>query len=101
MGEIPYIADFDEIPDNLLPAKEELSRDMQIVAEIVGVRNTLKLAQVFQGTYVYFRNFNKLRQKNRNKAIRAASDRGKSVTAIAREFNLCERRIWDILKQDA
>ncbi len=93
------LEEIDRIPGELLPSTEELSGDMEIIAEVVGVRNTLKLGRMLQGTNVYFRNFSGVLRKIRDRKIRAESDKGKSTVALAREFHLTERRIWSILSE--
>lgn len=94
-----HLEDIDRIPDGLLSDKEELSGDRGIIAGVVGVRNTLKLGQVLQGSTVYFRNFAGVLRKLRDKKIRTAYDQGKSAAVLAREFHLTQRRIWSILSE--
>ncbi|MEN8134306.1 MAG: Mor transcription activator family protein [Thermodesulfobacteriota bacterium] len=93
------------LPDEALPRAEELPGDLALVAEIVGVRQTLALVEAFRGTYIYCRNLDHLERQCRNRAIRAEADRrlaageliSKLVPELARRYKLSEKTIWNIL----
>ena len=95
----------DTMPDDALPKAEELPGDLALVAETIGVPNTLALVKVFRGTYIYCRNLDHLERRWRNRAIRAEADRriadgelvSKLVPELARRYKLSEKQIWNIL----
>ena len=87
------------IPDELLPAPEELPGDLALVAEVVGTRLTLELVRRLRGTAVYFRNVDPLLRRHRDRLIRQAYDAGERVPDIARRFKISTRWVWHILGQ--
>ena len=90
---------FVDIPEEIMPEAKDLPGDLCDVAEIVGVRKTLQLAQRFRGTHVYFRSIDSLIRKKRNISIREEYDQGVSVSRLARKYKLTSRQIWTILGQ--
>ena len=86
-----------KLADGEIPTKEELPGDLQEVAEIIGVHHTLKLANRFRGSSVYFHNMDALLRKHRNKAIYKEYAQGVTAPKLARKYRLSTRRIWKIL----
>lgn len=90
---------YDEIPEEFIPEVEDLTGDLRDVAQVIGVGLTLKLAQAFRGTSVYFRNIDHIIRKRRNMCIREAYDQGARVNNLARDFKLSKRQIETILSR--
>ncbi|MFZ5760965.1 MAG: Mor transcription activator family protein [Thermodesulfobacteriota bacterium] len=93
------MADFEiiDLPEDALPAMEELSGDLRLVAEEVGVRQAIRLAQKFNGTMIRLYNVNKWLRRHRDRCIRRDYDAGATGIELARKYGLSDRRIWDIL----
>ncbi|GAB6191132.1 Mor transcription activator family protein [Desulfocastanea catecholica] len=91
----------DRMPDDVLPTIDELSGDMRIVAELVGVRMALTIAERFGGTPVMLYGHKKWLIRWRDQEIRAEYDRGDiSGVALARKHGLCDRQVWNILGRE-
>jgi Mor family transcriptional regulator len=88
---------FIEISKEFMPEAKDLPGELSEIAEIIGVPNTLKLAQRFRGSAVYIRNIDYLIWKQRNDNIRKSYDVGGKVSQLAREHRLSIRQIWRIL----
>ena len=86
-----------EIPPDLMPKAKDLPGDLRAVADVVGVAATIKLAQSFRGTSVYFRNVDNILRKKRNAEIRGAYNSGTRIKDIARTHHLSARSIAIIL----
>lgn len=89
--------DYVEFPKDLVPEVSELPGDLCAVAEIVGVPLTLKLAQRFRSSSVYFHNIDNLLRQQRNIQIRNAYDHGVPVDRLSRQHRISVRQIWNIL----
>ncbi len=90
--------DIINLPDDALPTIEALSGDTRIVAETVGVRGALLLAQKFDGTPIRIWGYRRWRQQYRDKCIREEYDRGGiSGIDLFRKYGVSERRGWQIL----
>jgi len=90
--------DITKVPEDLLPASEDLPGDLAEVAEVVGVPLTLKLVERFCGTKVYFHNMDSMLRKCRNRVIRKIYDQGETTVAqLARKFRISERWVSEIL----
>jgi Mor family transcriptional regulator len=89
-----------KLADEDIPSIEELPGDLPEIAEIIGVPQTLKLANRFRGSSVYFHTMDNILRQHRNKAIRKEYDDGVTVPKIARKYRLSVRNIWLILGRD-
>jgi len=85
------------IPCNMLPQISELPVSLHPVAEIVGVRKTIELTQLFKGSSVFFPKLTLLRCKIRNSFIRKDYDNGLTARQLAIKYNLSDRQIWAII----
>jgi Mor family transcriptional regulator len=95
--------DLTKLPDDLLPAAEELPGELRIVAQHIGVRATLVLEQHWGGVPIYVSKCDALRRQLRDAQIRADYDRmglagdANVVARLARKYDLCLRQIKAIL----
>lgn len=78
-------------------AIEELPESYQAVAEIIGKDNTLKLAHHLGGAGFYFRKLDAMLLYKRDERIRAEFT-GANQKELARDYNLTERQIRNILR---
>ncbi len=79
-----------EVQSNSLP---EVYQEM---AEVIGVENTVILAQSFAGTSVYFPKLERALLSLRNQAIRREFD-GANIKALSRRWNLSARHVRQIV----
>jgi len=87
-----------ELPDDALPAIDELSGDLRLLAEIVGVRPALRVAQAFGGTSIRVYGVNKWLRRHRDRCMRREYEKGGiSGVDLGRKYNISERHIWNIL----
>ncbi|MFC1524646.1 Mor transcription activator family protein [Thermodesulfobacteriota bacterium] len=84
------------LPEDALPAVEELSGDLRMLAEIVTVEKALEVAQVFGGTSIRCYGVQKWIRRWRDRMIRKDSEHMSGIE-LARKYNLSERQIWNIL----
>jgi len=77
---------------------DDLPESYQEVAEIVGVANTLKLASHLGGAGFYFRKLDSMLLYKRDEQIRAEFT-GANHKELAREYDLTERQVRNILMQ--
>jgi Mor family transcriptional regulator len=90
--------DIIELPDDALPEIEELAGDLRLLAEIVGVKPALIVAQRLGGTPLRIPTGRKWILRWRNKMMRAEADRGGiTVVDLARKYRLSERQTYNIL----
>jgi Mor family transcriptional regulator len=90
--------DIIELPDDALPEITELDGDMRLLAEIAGVRMALRIAQVFNGTYVRLAKWRGWIIRHRDKCMRRDYDTGGYTgVELARKYYLGERQVWNIL----
>lgn len=96
----------DQSSDYPYPAIEELPGDLRLIAEVIGVEPTLRLARAFGGTPLYIIKIDRYENRLRNKQIREEFDRRtgqgesatKVVTDISRRPGLpCIRQLWNIV----
>ncbi len=93
-----HIFDIINLPDEALPAIETLSGDMRIVAEAIGVRNALILAQRFDGTPIRIWGYRRWLKDYRDRCMRAEYDRGKVAGVdLFRKYGVSESWGWKIL----
>lgn len=87
-----------ELPDEALPALEELSGDLRLLAEIIGVRLALRVAQVFSGTPIRVYGVRKWIIRHRDRCMRREYDQGGiSGVDLGRKYKVGERQTWYIL----
>lgn len=90
--------DIIDLPEELLPRLETLTCDMRTVAELVGVRNALLLAQQFDGTPIQLWGFRKWVRDHRDRCMREEYDQGNiSGVALFRKYGVSESWGWRIL----
>lgn len=88
--------DTDDIISGL--SADDLPGDLRMIAEVVGVENTIKLSTAFRGCTLYFRSIDHILRSKRNIEIRKDYDSGGvRVIDIARKYNLSKRQIEYIL----
>lgn len=91
--------DIIRLPKEALPSIEELTGDLRIVAEVVGVEKALELGQRFYGVQIRLWNTKKFIRRWRDKQIRKDCDAGMSGVELAKKYNLTDRQVWNILGQ--
>ncbi|MBU1564244.1 MAG: hypothetical protein KJ630_01280 [Proteobacteria bacterium] len=88
----------DKLPDEALPSLDELVGDVRILAEKVGVRLALEIAELFDGTTARFYGTKRCILRWRDTQMREEYDRGGiSVTDLARKHGVGERHTYNIL----
>jgi Mor family transcriptional regulator len=93
--------DLTTLPDDMLPAPEELPGELPYIAGLIGVRPVLVLVKHLGGTHAYIHKMDRLQEQLRNKAMRREYDAGGiTIKALARKHDLCERQVKYILNQD-
>lgn len=91
---------FTELPADAWPRIEQLDGDVRTVAELIGIGNTVKLAQHFDGLPLRLYGWKRWTRTWRNNCIRRDYDNGNnSGKELARKYGLQERQIWKILGQ--
>lgn len=93
----PIRQDVIRLPADALPAVEELSGDLRLLAETIGVDLAMVVGQVFQDTPIRIYGVKTLLLRYRNRRIRAECDAGETAARLARRYGLSERQIWNIL----
>jgi len=100
-------AEFDHLPDDLVPNIDELPGDLAQLARVIegmvpgyGVRIVLRIVTEFRGTHLYCRNLDDLKRQARNRVIIERYDNGERVQDIARWARLSERQVWTILGRE-
>ncbi len=87
-----------ELPDDALPSLEELRGDLRLLAEIVGVRLALRVAQVVDGTPLRIYGGRRWVRRYRDRLMRKECDAGEiTVVDLARRYSLTERQTYNIL----
>lgn len=90
---VEYWPTIDELPGDL----SQLARVIEEVVPCQGVRIVLHLVDEYRSTSVYFHNLDALDRLIRDRWIIERYDKGEKVRDIARDVDLCERRVWDIV----
>lgn len=92
------------IPDELLPAIEELPGDLRLIAEAVeqyrpgqGVLVAVILATEYRGQNLYCRGIEYLEKRLRDEAIRREYDQGARIIDLGLKYNLCRSAVEKIL----
>ena len=94
------------LPREAWPAIDDLpAGDMRMLAEEIGMEKLMRLYELFRSTTIYFGGFDKYLRSHRDAMIRREFDRrtaaGRSarqaVNELAREFDLSDRWIWEII----
>ena len=89
-----------ELPDDALPAVEELRGDLRLLAEIVGVKLALRVAQVVDGTPLRIYGGRRWVRRFRDRSMRHECDVGGiTVVDLARKYGVSERQAYNILGQ--
>lgn len=92
--------DIIDLPDEALPAIEELPGDLRLLAEIVGVRMALVVAQRIGGTHLRVPSLKPWVRRIRDRWMRRTYDQGGiTVVELARRVRLGERQTYVILGQ--
>lgn len=86
-----------ELPEDALPEIDQISGDLRLLAELVGVGMALRIAQAFGGTPIRIYGVQKWLRRHRDRCIRKDSDKGVSAVELGRKYKLSERHIWNIL----
>lgn len=76
---------------------ERFPEPYQTMAREIGIKNTLKLAQHFAGTGMYFPKLDETLTAFRNEKIKAEFN-GANHKELARKYDLTERWVYEILK---
>jgi len=84
------------LPDDALPEIKELTGDLRLLAEIVGVAKALEVGQVFCSTPIRCYNVHKWLRRWRDRQIRQDSEHLSGIE-LARKYRLSDRQIWNIL----
>lgn len=87
------------IPEKDLPDLAELSGDLRLLAEAIGVPLAFTVGQIFKDTPLRLTGVKKFERRHRDKCIVRDYDRGKTVAQITREYGLSDRHVWRILGQ--
>lgn len=91
----------DDLPDEYLPEIDELSGDLRMLAEKVGVRTALQISALFDGTPARLYGHRRWVLKWRDKEIRAEYDKGGiSIIDLARKVGLSDRHVLTILGKE-
>jgi Mor family transcriptional regulator len=82
-----------DIPEWIMQVNTEaLPEVYQEMAEVIGVKNTVLLAQSFAGTSVYFPKLERALLSLRNQTIRREFD-GANIKSLSRRWNLSARHL--------
>ncbi len=88
----------DSLPENALPELAEITGDLRILAEIVGMRIALQISERFDSTPLRLYGHRRWLIRWRDKQIRADYDKGGiSVVDLARKYGLSDRHVYNIL----
>lgn len=88
----------DKLPDDALPDITELSGDLRLLAEKVGVRLALEISELFDCTPARFYGHKRYLTRWRDRQMRAEYDKGGiSVVELARKYGVSERHTYNIL----
>ncbi len=91
----------DDLPDECLPELDELSGDLRMLAEKVGVRKALEISELFNGTPARLYGHHRWVVRQRDREMRKEYDRGGiSVVDLARKYKVSERQAYTILGQE-
>ncbi len=91
----------DKLPEEALPEVHELSGDLRMLAEKVGVRQALEISELFDGTPARLYGHRRWLVVWRDRQMRADYDQGGvSVVDLARKYGISERHAYNILGQE-
>lgn len=91
----------EQLPDDLLPGLEDLSGDLRILAEMVGVRKALEISERFDGTPIRLYGHKKWLRRWRDQCMRDEYDRGDiTVVDLARRHGVSDRTAFNILGKE-
>jgi hypothetical protein len=88
-----------ELPDDALPALEDLDGDLRLLAEKIGdVRKALEIGQLIGSTPLRLTGVGKWLRRHRDRCMRREYDTGEITgEALARKYKLGDRQVWNIL----
>jgi len=90
-----------QLPDDALPGIDDLTGDLRILAELVGVRKALEISERFDATPVRLYGHKKWLREYRNQIIREEYDAGNiTVVELARRHGISERHAFNILGKE-
>ena len=87
----------DDLQAEDLPTIDELTGDLRLLAEIVGVALAIRIGLSFDGVPLRLWGMSKLKKRWRDNRIRKEYDAGASVITLARRHKMSDRQIWSIL----
>ena len=93
--------DIIDLPPELIPEIKDMPGELKEIAGVIGVDNTLKLAQAFRGCTIYMCSIDHLIRKKRNASIRDDHNKGMRVNPLVRKYKLSKRQIETILNSPA
>ncbi len=73
-----------EIPADFMPTAAELPGELKYIAEVIGVENTLKIAQVYQGCKIYICGTDSLSRKSDMEATGSRKHQGEFKAEFAK-----------------
>ena len=82
---------------NEIQSHEELPNLYQIITDLIGIENTLKLAELLGGETIYFPSPTALSRLVRNKRIQEEFN-GYNERSLARKYNLSTKRISQLVR---
>lgn len=86
------------LPEDAWPELSELTGDLRLVAELIGIGNALLLAQAFDGTPIRLYGIRSWIRRHRDRSIRRDYDAGScTVIELARKHHLSDRQVSNIL----
>jgi AraC-like DNA-binding protein len=87
-----------DMPDQYLPELSDLTGDLRMLAELVGVRMALQISALFDGTPARLYGHRRWLIRWRDQLIRAEYDKGGiSIIDLARKVGLSDRHVLTIL----
>lgn len=86
-----------DLPEDALPEITELTGDLRLLADLIGVKLALLVAQAVGGTMLRIPKADRWIRRHRDKCMRRDFDNDMSGTAVARKYKLGERQTWNIL----
>lgn len=91
----------EQMPDDVLPAITDLTGDLYILAEMVGVRKALEISERFDSTPIRLYGHKKWLRRWRDQCMREEYDQGNiTVVELARRHNMGERQTFNILGKE-
>lgn len=76
---------------------DDLKKEQQEVAEIIGFDNYMLLMEYYAGTSLYIPKLSEIERSKRNEEIRKDYEKGKTMKYLAIRYNLTEMQIRNIV----